>query len=996
MRARIPCCLPVAIALACVLLGGRPAAAFEFLDGRLQVHGYGEVQLRMISDGFRDDRWYFSQWANLLAIEAELDIAPEGWGPFDSLGAFLRAEVRFDCIWSQACGLSRTTKLFGNRANRAPPNLANGVTSGKTGIAANPFDPPRRVQNENNNLVEFFRLPPLDSLADLGARNLEGTFRPVLDALVTAKRFAGSQAPAIFPLGPWLPKQEIVPNGALRSVPNTTGPRPPLQQLPFRPAVPNQDLGLGQANGIYVPSQALRARLDGFDSFDQNFSQAELQWNRGASQQQTKELKEFYLDMDTLDGRLFIRLGRQSIVWGKTELFRTTDQFNPQDLALSSLPTLEESRIPLWALRAIYSLYDVGPLQDVRLELAVNIDEFEPIDLGKCGEPYTIFLVCAKSFGLFGHGITGAGIAGENRPPSFYESTQGVEIGARIEWRWERFSFALTDFWGYSDSPVVDYFNEYERRVDPATGRPLDVNGDPLVPENALTLHPGNRQAYDVFCSATVGIAGNLLPALENACLLDLLNANVPLLPPALNVTPANALGPALAGNATGSFVLGVLTSLPFPASYQLVELNRDPMDGLSTNPFGATQGLSAYLTDQQEALLGCGPFYQTDCDQQGVDLFNAEASVLVQALPQFEPGGPVATRFVDGRVVQLPGSRGPGDPGYSPLVDGCTGATDLAGNALADCLASNGGAGANLLLNPLTGGRFQNEMAALSYNFLIVLYALGGLQEEASECFTPSPLGPGMVPSADAIVRCRFVSAILAVAGTQRPEMRAGGNGRFGRRDFLWSSGSELRLFYPKRNVLGFSMDFAEDVSKTNWSMEFTWFANDAFQNTRQERGWSRMDALNLTVSVDRPTFVSFLNASRTIFMNAQAFVRYLPQWEGNGTFNVQGPWSFLGTFSVFTGYYQDRLLPSATAVWDVKSSSGAVLGQVTYRFSEVFSATVGIANFFGHPGFSRIPIRQALLGNNGGNFDQRVNYQGLSPIAERDELYVQLRYTF
>ena len=39
-----------------------------------------------------------------------------------------------------------------------------------------------------------------------------------------------------------------------------------------------------------------------------------------------------------------MRLGLQNIVWGKTEVFRTTDQFNPQDLALSSLPTLEESR----------------------------------------------------------------------------------------------------------------------------------------------------------------------------------------------------------------------------------------------------------------------------------------------------------------------------------------------------------------------------------------------------------------------------------------------------------------------------------------------------------------------------------------------------------------------------------------------------------------------------------------------------------------------------
>ena len=38
-----------------------------------------------------------------------------------------------------------------------------------------------------------------------------------------------------------------------------------------------------------------------------------------------------------LDNRLWMRLGRQTIVWGKTELFRSQDQFNPQDLGLSSL-----------------------------------------------------------------------------------------------------------------------------------------------------------------------------------------------------------------------------------------------------------------------------------------------------------------------------------------------------------------------------------------------------------------------------------------------------------------------------------------------------------------------------------------------------------------------------------------------------------------------------------------------------------------------------------
>ena len=81
--------------------------------------------------------------------------------------------------------------------------------------------------------------------------------------------------------------------------------------------------------------------------------------------------------MEFFDSRLWVRAGRQNIVWGKTELFRTTDQFNPVDLALASLPSLEESRIALWSVRGVWSFYDIGPLEDVRLELAANLADIE-------------------------------------------------------------------------------------------------------------------------------------------------------------------------------------------------------------------------------------------------------------------------------------------------------------------------------------------------------------------------------------------------------------------------------------------------------------------------------------------------------------------------------------------------------------------------------------------------------------------------------------------
>src|SRR5262249_14122373 len=145
-----------------------------------------------------------------------------------------------------------------------------------------------------------------------------------------------------------------------------------------------------EAEGVYFPNARLQQLLrnDELDDFDQNFSQADLAWNHGASQQDERELKEAYLDIEMLDSRLWLRIGKQTVVWGKTELFRNQDRLNPQDLALSTLPSLEESRIGLWMARAVYQFYNIGPLEDVRAEFVLTFDDFEPTDLGRCGEPY--------------------------------------------------------------------------------------------------------------------------------------------------------------------------------------------------------------------------------------------------------------------------------------------------------------------------------------------------------------------------------------------------------------------------------------------------------------------------------------------------------------------------------------------------------------------------------------------------------------------------------
>jgi len=980
-----------AAAITLFAISGR-ASAIDFLDGRLQIHGYVEQQFSMISDNFNVNNFYVSQWASILNVELEMALAPQGWGPFDDIRTYTRLQARYDCVWTKLCGLSSPTNFWGDRAARAPKNFTNAYASGYSGVLLDPVNNPPIPLEPSGRLLPIIDIPPLNNLVATAGPTEQAallrTFAPIGDMLFATKKFGGTLGPGTLPLGPWNTGVTIVPNAALATIPDVT------PGLPLRPVVPNLPVGT-DAYGLYVPSAALRGIKNQFGSFDQNFTQNQLAWNYTASQD-TYELKEAYIHLEALDGRVWFRLGKQLIVWGKTELFRNQDQFNPVNLGLTTLGSLEDTRVPLWAARGVYNFYNVGPLEDVRLEVALDLDQFKPNDLGRCGAPYTIFLVCGKSGGLVAHGTIGVGLAGEIRPPNPYDRLEGLQGGARLEWRWERFSFALTDYYGYSDFATVNNFNGYQRSVNPFVGYPLDSRGrpygpnpnainpsDPVIAQQALNFNSQNLQLFNVLCSAISGAQSVPGLNLGNQCALTAFGSQAPV---AGSITAAQALSFALAGTpGLGQFVINTVLSRFNPAllpiAPNLVSLNPNPTSL-------ANAGLSTALTVQQQALLGCGPFYGTICDNQGLDLFNTEASALLQAFPMFEPGGPVATRFVNGVLYTLPGACGPFScfgRKYNPLVDGCV--NNLMNGAAPPGTCSR--ATTNLLapFNPGTGRApivFNSVMDALSYNFLQLLTVLSKVTDTKHTCNILLPQ------------TCSLVGALFAVTGTQRPDFVVGGNGMFGRRDFLWAAGTEIDLQYPKRNILGFSTDFAQDSTKSNWGIEFSWFNAEQLPNGDRFSGFSTHNTLNLTVSVDRPTFINFLNSNRTFLFNTQWFMRYIVGYQGQNWMAVEGPFSLLGTFTVATGYFQDRLLPALTLVHDVGSTSGAAIMSLTYRYSEVFSLTFGLATFYGGPRLLNIPLQQPTLGNNGPGFDPRIRYDGLSALAESDQVSFQLRYTF
>ncbi len=1012
----------LAAATLALLSAGAPGArAIDLLEGRVELHGHVETQMRGISEKFEQEV-DLAQWYNILALEVDAHVLPEGWGPIDVMSAHVRAEGRYDAIYSEGFRLFPSINTYGNHARRLPKRLRDakdldlaGVTPGPEGATARipdekpaPFAP----VGERRGIPDydiFFRQAGGDNVhgtADDPARYANERILDYRYALTDVRGPAGHGSTRV--LGPWLPKNILVaealgidranplrgriPATAIPSAWNgTTGgvyddpahvrfyagdpqlsgftaaqlagfsidvldpnsliaialfapdtvisevlnrplnefPATPLAgapdyslgttvggalapafggdfsgvvpcldptdesgarqrdgidensgcipgsleteteggvtqygnrvtspqnlrfgggrgEAPFRPAPDRGNYAIGNAalldaQGLYLPSVGLRhtLRSGDLDPLMFNFSETERAWNRGASQQRTKELKEAYVDLETLDHRLWMRLGLQNIVWGKTEIFRTTDQFNPQDLALSSLPTLEESRIALWSARAVYSLYDVGPLQDVRLEVAANLDKFEPADLGACGEPYAADSVCTITNAIATHSYLGVGIAGVDRPESPWKEPSDLEIGGRIEWRWDRFTFALTDFWGHGDLPYADAIFFYDRGVDPATGRPVIArlpgqtlgtcaHGGQIVPDprhgipystafashpysvttaqrldastairggvgsdpdclrpggapgfanafaldpdavlavtNALQFQSANQQLFAWSCLATVGIAAALEPS---ACAWTFFASGDSLRGVAL---PGG--GPIPVGEAFVSVFAGdpdSLTTIRFMQvvhnsqknaarnggliAFPVASINRlanDPQAPFDRNGNGAADNgpgcadddpttpcdlggfdgfdtrtvrahfpdrptLDSSLTNEQRALLGCGPFYGVRCDSAvrettalqfpqsgpfgGLDFMNMDASVLVQSwlgvegtqpgqttsdnLPQpgtIGPlgaaqsigagsaqranvpflGGPACTRFVANQgLVKLPGCRG-------------------------------------------------------------------------------------------------------------------------------------------------------------------------------------------------------------------------------------------------------------------------------------------------------------------------------------------------
>ena len=105
-------------------------------------------------------------------------------------------------------------------------------------------------------------------------------------------------------------------------------------------------------------------------------------------------IRELYIEGSIPTGEAtewFLRVGKQQVVWGRTDLFRVLDIINPVDFSRQNIyDELEDIRIPQWMATAEYRWGATNTFEDLNLQFVWNFDEFRPNNLGQGGTPYSI------------------------------------------------------------------------------------------------------------------------------------------------------------------------------------------------------------------------------------------------------------------------------------------------------------------------------------------------------------------------------------------------------------------------------------------------------------------------------------------------------------------------------------------------------------------------------------------------------------------------------
>jgi len=201
--------------------------------------------------------------------------------------------------------------------------------------------------------------------------------------------------------------------------------------------------------------------------------------------------RELYVDATM--GDWWFRVGKQQVVWGKTDFFRLQDIVNPVDFGQHFFfDSFEDIRIPQWIMSIQRKLGDIGPTTDNAVTVLWNFDKFMSVGLGNPNQGWAHPFAKEKStFAAFNtyfsvepcvgaataiannmpaSDVCGSRGPGDNRLPSGFGQPVGLsyenlpkwdihntEPGARWEFRLGEFHLAVSEYYGWNDIPVFRF-----------------------------------------------------------------------------------------------------------------------------------------------------------------------------------------------------------------------------------------------------------------------------------------------------------------------------------------------------------------------------------------------------------------------------------------------------------------------------------------------------------------------------------------------------------
>jgi len=143
--------------------------------------------------------------------------------------------------------------------------------------------------------------------------------------------------------------------------------------------------------------------------------------------------------MDLDSGTAFnLKLGKQQIVWGRTDLFRVLDVINPVDFSRNNIyDELEDIRIPVWSAAAEWQFGANDTFEDINFQVVWVFDKFRPNNLGQGGEPNQILDAGSFFRGMkncWDNGCTVSNFAGGASATDFGPNQIGIRQANLPEW----------------------------------------------------------------------------------------------------------------------------------------------------------------------------------------------------------------------------------------------------------------------------------------------------------------------------------------------------------------------------------------------------------------------------------------------------------------------------------------------------------------------------------------------------------------------------------